>query len=179
MTNDENLQAGWSAVPGGTLRATKLLRVVSVVQSCAIENGDLTIASMELYEDGCLLRCHLIPNEDTPPAFEPGQGQWYWSRTVTGSPDRSGPERGPARAAGRFPQGPVLPDDRFRLRLEDDAGTSYAGMSRGGGGDSVRWETTYGFVPAVPDAATTLRVSVHAVPSGPSSGPTHVFEVRV
>ena len=81
---------------------------------------------------------------------------------------------------------PVLPDDEFVLHMEDDAGTRYSGAARSGGGNNVRWDTSYGFVPRVPDAATRLRVLVYSVPAGQISvpsergpAPLHVFEVTL
>lgn len=169
--SEESPRAGWSAVPGGTLQATKLLRVVPIAQSCAVEGGELTVASIELYEDGCILHCHVIPSDDAPPRFEPGQGQGY--RVSTARMEGPGLRNAPVP----LPRSPALPDDRFRLRLEDDAGTRYAGGARAGGGNNLRWETSYGFTPAVPDAATALRLFVHPAPSPPGSAAIHVFEI--
>ena len=159
------------------MRATKLLRVLPVAQSCAVPGGQLTIASIELYEDGCILRCHIILSANATQRFEPGQGQFYRRHSVQvpeGLLTRSQPQPAPdSRTA------PRLPDDEFQLRMEDDAGTRYSGAARAGGGNNVRWETNYGFVPAVPDTASRLRVLVHSVSAPAGSAPVHAFEVSL
>lgn len=177
MTNAGEPQGGWSAFPGADLQATRLLRVLPVAQACPVSGGQLILASIELYQDGCILRCHIIPSEDAPPTFRPGHGQGY--RVSTAEVISTGHDEGvdAVPVPVRWPEDPQLPDDRFRLHLADDAGTNYAGGARAGGGNNVRWETSYGFVPAVPPGATTLRISVHV--TSPGSAPIHTFELTL
>ena len=178
MTEDETPQGGWSTFPAATgLRATHLRRVIPIAQSCPVPGGELTLASIELYDDGCILRCHLIPDKDAPPTFEPGHGEGY--RVSTAEVISTGRDEGVdgVPAPVRWPQDSQLPDDRFRLDLEDDAGARYAGGPRAGGGDNVRWETSYGFVPAIRGGATVLRIAVHG--ASPGSAPLHTFVVAL
>jgi hypothetical protein len=161
------------------MQATRLLRVLPVAQSCAVPSGDLTIASIEVYADGCILQCHVIPSADAPPRFRPGRGQGYRRHAVQVPKELQARNRpGPAPVPAPVPS-PRLPDDEFQVRMEDDTGTRYSGAARAGGGNNVRWDTSYGFVPGVPHAATRLRVLVYSVPSGPGSAPLHVFEVSL
>jgi hypothetical protein len=128
-----------------------------------------------VYEDGCILQCHVIPSVDAPPRFRPGRGQGYRRHVVEAAEELQAPG-GPD--PGRFPAA-RLPDDEFQLRIEDDAGTRYACSSRAGGGNNTRWDTSYGIVPSVPGVATRLRVLVYAAPVRPASAPLHTFEVSL
>ena len=137
--------------PAEFLRAIKLLRVLPIAASCATEEGELTATSLELYEDGVILNYFLVGNEEVRRRQAEANAEM---QRLARSGDRA--------ATRRYVEThlPILDGRDIYLRLEDDLGTAYHGLRRSGGSDNDRWETSYGFTPAVPHEASQLRILV-------------------
>ena len=138
------------------LKATKLQRVLPIAESCAITEGELTITSIELYEDGSIVRSFVVAsdarrqeadalNEQVARLMEQGKLDELeaFLREHNSAP---------------ADDWPTLPGQNIYLRLEDDLGTIYGSMPRGGGGGEDHFETSYGFTPAIAPTATLLRI---------------------
>jgi hypothetical protein len=168
------------------LEAIKLRRVVAVAQSHPIEHGEFTVASLELYEDGSIARCHIIASETR--RREARLRSEEESRLL-----EQGNLAEFARMLGSHKERlddvlSALPGRNLYLRLEDDLGTSYNAAPRGGGGGEARSEIDFGFTPGVPSEASRLRIlllqgdrrrdSFFASPRSPEQL-IHTFEVSL
>jgi hypothetical protein len=144
--NDPNHQP-----PPGVLRALTLRRVLPIVQSFTVENGELTVVSLDLYDDGSILNYFIVGNEEMQRQQAEHNAEMQRLARLA---DREAMRRYvQANLPGRF--GPNV-----YVRMEDDLGTAYAGLNRSANGSEIRWEANYGFTPVVPLEATCLRIMV-------------------
>jgi hypothetical protein len=152
------------------VRGLKLRRVLPAAESHIIDGNEITIASLELYEDGIIVRHHFVASERRRLEIEArakeqsrliAQGKFSELADLLRANDE----------ASRLDSGrPRLPWDEIFLRLADDLGTPYQGHWRGGGGGEEYWEASYGFTPAVPASARQLRLSIESVDRDPAAG---------
>jgi hypothetical protein len=106
---------------------------------------------LELYEDDVILNYYLIANESILRGNEVPSAEM---RRLGALPDRD------RRSQSLRDAMPRIAGRDLYLRLQDDLGTTYPGLQRGGHGGNERWETSYGFTTAVPAKAKALRVLV-------------------
>lgn len=138
----------------GIVRGVELRRVLPIVRSCQVEGGSVTLVSLELYEDGSILRYYAVPAQplqerslavvrDIQRLAQEGRAEElraYVEQRMLGMPREFGQDIG--------------------VRMEDDAGTQYESMPRGGGGGDYRWEASIGFTPRVPAEAKRLTLTL-------------------
>ena len=139
------------SLPAGYVRATRLRRVVPIAESRTITEGDLTLTSLDLFEDGSILNYFMVGNEEVIRRQAEHHAE---IQRLVGLNDRD--------ALRRYAESTlsVRMGMNVHMRLEDDLATGYQGLARGGGGSENRWESSYGFTPAVPAEATRLRILV-------------------
>jgi hypothetical protein len=137
--------------PPGVVMALKLRRVLPIAESCTITEGELTLTSLELYDDGSILNYFIIGNDEV------------LRRRTENEPEMQRLSRLNDRdAMRRYVEAnlPVFIGRSVYLRMQDDLGSTYDGLSPSASGGENRWETSYGFTPAVPLEAKRLRVQV-------------------
>ena len=138
--------------PPGMLRALKLHRVLPIAESRPITDGDITLVSLEMYEDGSILSYFVVGNEDVRRSqVEHNSEMARLARSNEREALRRHVEANPMARLGR----------NLYIRIEDELGSSYFGLPRGSSGDTSRMEASYGFTPAVPAETTQLRVFVY------------------
>ena len=135
--------------PDGFVRALHLRRVLPIAESCTIADGELTATSLEIYEDGTILRYFVIANDEI--VREHAERNAEMQRLISEN-DRTAIRR---FAETHFTR---IPGRNVYMRLEDDFGTTYHGLLRGGEGGDRRFESNYGFTPATPPEAQRLRI---------------------
>jgi hypothetical protein len=153
------------------VKGIKLRRVLPVARSHVIQGHEITIASLELYEDGIIVRYHFVASEARRLEIEARANEE--SRLISEGKISELAKRllGDRKASGGGDHGmPSLPWDDILLRLADDLGTPYHGRWRGGGGGEEHWEASYGFTPAVPANARQLRLSIESADRDPVAG---------
>jgi hypothetical protein len=106
-----------------------LVKVIPLNRVFEIKSGKLTLVSLEVYEEGSILRFHILRPASSTPA--------------------------PTNAVDM-----LLNRQNVKFRLNDDVGSSYRGMSGGGGGDSTNWEGSSRFWPRVPAEARQATLHV-------------------
>ena len=107
-----------------------LERVVAIVQTQASEERALTLTSLELYDDGFILRFHL---RDLAP--------YTWQLNPEGTP-----------------LSPITQISRTMFRVEDDMGREYEAYFAGGAGGTETYRGEVRGRPAIRAAAKRLNV---------------------
>jgi hypothetical protein len=151
------MAGSWSPLPGGIFVGEVLLRVLPIAQTASIDKGRLTLISLELYEDGSLIRFHCLVTG------KPGWGRHGETAVLRTATVQGGAEGGtPEDSAPWNGLWEPLP---FSLQIEDDAGTKYAAIPRGWSAQGQIARGEIGFTPPPPDTARTLRITVQGGPS--------------
>ena len=112
------------------ISAVRLRRVVPIVMSREWGDAEMILVSLEIYDDGCILRYRRLESSARSLSAPP---HWLLAELKASSP---------------------------MFWVEDNLGTEYTAMPSGGGGASSNFDGAVRIKPAVPDAASTLRVSV-------------------
>jgi hypothetical protein len=154
------MAGSWSPLPGGIFVGETLQRVLPIAQTASIDKGRLTLISLEIYEDGSLIRFHCLVTET--PAWS-RHGETAVLRTATGVPSRAEEDTRPPEDSA--PWNGVWEPLPFSLQIEDDTGTKYATIPRGWSAEKRIARGEIGFTPPPPDTARTLRITVQGGPS--------------
>ena len=140
--------------PPGFMRGRKLRRVLALALSCPVEGGSVTLVSLELYDDGSILRYFAVASRSMRERSQ------AIARDLQRLAREGREEELRAYVEQRLRGMPHHFGDNLGLRLEDDAGTQYASMPRGASESDDRWDASVGFTPRVPAKARQLRLTV-------------------
>jgi hypothetical protein len=137
-----------NSLPAGWMEGVNLRRVIAVAESRTLVYGEVTITSLELYDDGSVLRFRVaVANPDVP---DLSKLEKFLRTNPTGQIDRD--------ALGlRIPE---AFENNIRFRVEDNLGTEYICMPNGGRGSFDRWQGELDITPCLPDGVTSFRILV-------------------
>jgi len=129
----------------------ELVNVISVAQKASTRAGDVTIASVEVFTDGGVVRYFILGTGEATAA----EAEFH-SHFEAASGDHGAIQR---LLESRRDQ-PFGFGMRVHADLKDDVGTRYRCLPGGGGGNTQRWSGEWTFYPAIPANARQLRIDV-------------------
>jgi hypothetical protein len=139
---------GGSEVPDFP-RFESLLRVLPIVRSLETDEGTLTIASMELYDGGSILRYLTVGSRPLSFAFD----KRWWKHDASWIS-----KHGTTEDREQYLDHLASLEGTLDVQLLDDLGTAYKGHPLGGSGDGQRMRSEFSFAPAVPADAHHLHL---------------------
>jgi hypothetical protein len=137
--------------------------VIPIAESRALDQGEATLISLEIYDDGSILNFFAVSRQEDRPkpmTTEETIALASMAREIIDSGDKQRlaefvRDRGTTSFSEFF-------GNRFAVRIQDDLGTGYSPPLWGRAGGGEVWRGSFSYTPTVPPEASHLRLSLMA-----------------